>query len=989
MEHLHLKVNDKFRPEYHENDYDANCTFQGFPLRQGWHLDPSSGILTPDPNQKLPENRRIAFARFMQSWLFFGLIAAVVYDEHNRDFDYMRLVAPERDYICTTNLPEMLQEWRIWEMDPANSPGQKMRMIRAQLALDLARKVVIQNCSLENLEFEGYKGPKSLEANIAMSFMIIGETLTNAKARIIRQVGFHVRGWYGDSSIGWGTPRAVVKVMEDAGWCPRTIKILQAQLRDNASALLAVYASHASYTFKGHEHCRADRPCKASSQHPGKPDEYATKHHPECLHQAKGSIFHSGNDAPSVPNGFNSTSSGSACRGNRPGSENLREKEKHHDGSTCYTPCDAMIGVNMEEVIEILNKGKIPLLKFTKGASRNMITLEVTDNSRSPEYATISHVWADGYGNTKDNKLYRCQLDYFSELLKEAQKQRMRFRMGQAGKKPEPLPFWIDTLLIPVQKTQTHRDARRKAIHQIYNVFSKAKYTIVIDNGLNDMALDDKDYTVTAMRILASGWMRRLWTLQEAFLSRKLLFAFKSGGSDVRPLVDLDDIEDWYDETDTELVSNLPATAQSYYNNLLGPDRKARIHNLTSTNAVGLIASVWRAAQWRTTSHVEHETLALATLLNLNLEKKSFGTAQLLPDNAGTKQKLDEMMRDFWLVLEENSPGAIPPGIIFLPGDRIREQGFGWAPTTWMSADGIDHPDPISMTSRAATLSTQNRGLLVEYPGFLLHYQNRNAIVGATDGQGFWFPSDNTLTEWYHVEWADYRTYSANKGIIDEWRSEDLAIILCRPRPRQIAEIGLLVEIHETVEQRELGKDEVNRVFAVYMLRRVTLRRETNEDRLQKKKEEILDSRKPDNQRKIIFGEVLEDHQKWYVDCRMTSVKSDHKQSGESSSPNQHVASTVRDRPILLRGATETGMQAESERGTPRAGTEATDDEKRTVKSGVQGNGLVTEHSNFTTPANQRTRKMEKPEPEEEPPVPGDSVEGLAFANMRPTGKIG
>lgn len=48
--------------------------------------------------------------------------------------------------------------------------------------------------------------------------------------------------------------------------------------------------------------------------------------------------------------------------------------------------------------------------------------------------------------------------------------------------------FWMDTLLIPVENTDRHKNARKLAIHQIRDVFDKARYTIVIDNGLMKMS---------------------------------------------------------------------------------------------------------------------------------------------------------------------------------------------------------------------------------------------------------------------------------------------------------------------------------------------------------------------------------------------------------------------------------------------------------------------------------------------------------------------
>ena len=556
MDHLGLRLPEGAVPEYHGNTYDGTCSFQEFPNQQGWKLNTSTGRVTPSQESIItfPGDLTMRYSTFMQSWLFFGLIAAVVFDEDAPKFkpQLKLLVAEEEDNVITKCLPQILQDWRIREMNSDNARGRKMRMIRAQLTLDLARKVVNTNCSLENLGGNNEKrSPLHLAPELALSLMIIGETLTNAKANIIKQTGFHVRGWYGDTEEGRGTPEAVTRWMKQDHWCPRLIKLLRTQLRYNATALLGVYASHVGVvSFEGHGACNEVDDCKVTSQDPLNSKEYATKHHPQCT-DGKGT---------------------SACQ---------------------------MRGVDMRNVIALITAGKIPLLRLQSSTESEQLQLELTDDTLSPEYATISHVWSDGYGNENDNMLYDCQLQYFHDLLKWAQRSRMPHKRGQAWKNAKPLPFWIDTLVIPVGKSEEQKVARTKAIAQIHNVFSKAKYTIVIDNGLGDMTWDDRDYTTTAMRILASGWMRRLWTLQEAFLSRKLLFAFKKSGQDALPLVDLDIIEDLYNDTETELISNLPATAQIYYNNLLGPDRKARIHRLTSTNGVGLIASVWKAAQWR------------------------------------------------------------------------------------------------------------------------------------------------------------------------------------------------------------------------------------------------------------------------------------------------------------------------------------------------------------------------------------------------------
>ncbi|KAH8743056.1 hypothetical protein F5883DRAFT_594256 [Diaporthe sp. PMI_573] len=86
----------------------------------------------------------------------------------------------------------------------------------------------------------------------------------------------------------------------------------------------------------------------------------------------------------------------------------------------------------------------------------------------------------------------------------------------------------MDTLLVPVKENMTEEEKiiKKKAIGQIFQVFNQSKYTVVLDNGLHTMNVSRDKPTQTAMTILASSWMRRLWTLQEAFLSRQLHFAF-------------------------------------------------------------------------------------------------------------------------------------------------------------------------------------------------------------------------------------------------------------------------------------------------------------------------------------------------------------------------------------------------------------------------------------------------------------------------------
>jgi hypothetical protein len=110
-------------------------------------------------------------------------------------------------------------------------------MIQAEVALAKAHKVVLKYCSLVEKDLKGKKkeGPDTVDSDLGLSLMVLGETLTNAKAKIVERVGFNVRGWHGDANEGWGTPSCVIKRMEDIGWCKRTVHMLEGQLRSHVS----------------------------------------------------------------------------------------------------------------------------------------------------------------------------------------------------------------------------------------------------------------------------------------------------------------------------------------------------------------------------------------------------------------------------------------------------------------------------------------------------------------------------------------------------------------------------------------------------------------------------------------------------------------------------------------------------------------------------------------------------------------------------------
>lgn len=286
------------------------------------------------------------------------------------------------------------------------------------------------------------------------------------------------------------------------------------------------------------------------------------------------------------------------------------------------------------------------------------------------------------------------------------------------------------------------------------------------------------------------------------------------------------------------------------------------------------------------TSHAEHETLALATLLNVDNTQfisSGFTSAATSEEDSALRiarskkspQELEHMMKDLWSSLNETAPGCIPPGIIFLGGKRLSIKGFGWAPITWMSGQEVDYPDPFSIMTEAAVL--MDKGLSVYYPGFLLHAKNYSEIVRLSGINDFRFPIDSSLLEWYTVSWkeGEGRLDNPPPGALEH---KQLAIMLCRPRPRETPEIGLLVEIMKMIKQRNMNNNKESKVYHVFIIRRLKIKRELRNDLLSEWRDVIVQSiRQPINEESainaqsgnvLIFGEVLDSNQKWYVDGR-------------------------------------------------------------------------------------------------------------------------
>ncbi|KAL6897706.1 hypothetical protein GGI43DRAFT_409699 [Trichoderma evansii] len=296
----------------------------------------------------------------------------------------------------------------------------------------------------------------------------------------------------------------------------------------------------------------------------------------------------------------------------------------------CETGKDAclLVGPLLDRIKRLVLANEIPVIEVSEGPG-DMVTLDV-HSAADKRFVAISHVWVDGLGSTTEQGLPVCQLRRLASLVR--------------GMNSEAA-FWTDGICIP-----SLPEVRKKAIGMMAHIYSEAIGVLVLDGNLQ-LCASAEPTSAKTMQVLTCGWMRRLWTLQEAILAKELLFAFSDN------LVNLNDL--------------IPPTNELLVHAYLG-DLASELFHLTkrSAHSIYSIGDVARSLRWRTTSRAGDETLAIASLLG----SKPSDLVDLSPED-----RMKRMLQDI---------GRFPRNILFLNGAKLQTPGFHWAPRSFMAAHG-------------------------------------------------------------------------------------------------------------------------------------------------------------------------------------------------------------------------------------------------------------------------------------------------------------
>ena len=179
---------------------------------------------------------------FVQHWLYFEVLRAVL--GHLPDFnieDFVRS-AEGTKWVTTKDLPRYLNNWSESFDPPESQPNNRAvsQLVHARLVLDQARNHVVTYCSVSDVTAR----PRwAVDENVALSIMVLGQTITHAMSRIQQLKAVKLHGWLDqvDYNQEWGYTRNLLQAFGQSGnWCQTKVKMMQRRLKQNTVGLLFV-----------------------------------------------------------------------------------------------------------------------------------------------------------------------------------------------------------------------------------------------------------------------------------------------------------------------------------------------------------------------------------------------------------------------------------------------------------------------------------------------------------------------------------------------------------------------------------------------------------------------------------------------------------------------------------------------------------------------------------------------------------------------------
>lgn len=342
-----------------------------------------------------------------------------------------------------------------------------------------------------------------------------------------------------------------------------------------------------------------------------------------------------------------------------------------HFAAHCTSSCEEL-RIEHDVLLKILDGGESAIVLLDLDWNKHSDEITVTPIPSGPDsfYIALSHVWADGLGNTRSNAVPRCQLRRLFDLLTPLSRE-------PTSSKDQTRPYlWLDTLCCP-----TEPEAKKIAMARMHQTYLEAAHVLVLESSLaNTRHLPLSPLEVFA-RICTSAWMYRAWTLQEAFLAKKLRVQFSDGAVELGQLIDL------------VITANGPASSLNIVLPLV--HKAIELRFVPDKHDSGDLFNLATALKHRDLSQAEDEPLCIAAFLGLN-----FGEIAEKPTGR---------MEHLWSSIDRTRK-MISRNIIFYVGPRLTTPGYRWAPRTMLH---INDQSPFYLSSETPRADVTRQGLLL------------------------------------------------------------------------------------------------------------------------------------------------------------------------------------------------------------------------------------------------------------------------------------
>ncbi|KPM45978.1 hypothetical protein AK830_g726 [Neonectria ditissima] len=204
------------------------------------------------------------------------------------------------------------------------------------------------------------------------------------------------------------------------------------------------------------------------------------------------------------------------------GCQEVAHRKRPHVPKHTHPQCQcSSIATSAPDIDATARDGKIILFRLQIGprSPRELETWVSDPLDAACRYVAISHVRSAGLGNDMAKSLPFCQISLIQSLV------------DQLSESSSSAFFWLDSLSLP-----SSRQMRKASLRSAWDVFANAHHVLVLDPPLYLHTYCSPQEAI--LRLRYSTWKRRLWTLEEGFLAKRLVIRFANRMTSLEQLLD-------------------------------------------------------------------------------------------------------------------------------------------------------------------------------------------------------------------------------------------------------------------------------------------------------------------------------------------------------------------------------------------------------------------------------------------------------------------